>query len=70
MRCPYLEQILRKQKMGFIKSYAADCHVDRRTHNFYGLRWPDPPCLGDHESCELFVRGRAAEDMRLRRYTD
>jgi len=69
MRCPYLEQILRKQ-FGPIRYFAADCHVDRRTHNFYGLRWPQPPCLGDHQACELFVRQRAAEDLRLRRYTD
>ncbi len=69
MRCPYLEQILRK-RFGIIKYFAADCHVDRRTHNFYGLRWPVPPCLGDHQSCELYVRERTAEDLRLRRYTD
>src|SRR6202022_2863848 len=46
MRCPYLEQILRKRQ-AFLKVFVADCHVDRKGHRFHGLvRWPAPRWQG------------------------
>jgi hypothetical protein len=70
MRCPYLEQIVRKQR-AFLKVFQADCHVDRRVHQFVGvLTWPAPPCLGKMATCALYQEARATEDLRLRRLID
>jgi hypothetical protein len=70
MRCPYLEQILRKRQ-AFLKVFQADCHVDRKVHNFRGLfKWPDPPCLGKPATCALYQMARASEDLRLRRLAE
>ncbi len=70
MRCPYLEQILRKRQ-AFLKVFQADCHVDRKVHRFWGVvQWPTPPCLGKPATCELYQEARASEDVRLRRLID
>jgi len=70
MRCPYLEQILRKRQ-AFLKIFQADCHVDRRVHYFWGVaKWPSPPCLGKVATCALYQGARASEDQRLRRLID
>lgn len=70
MRCPYLEQIIRKQR-AFLKVFQADCHVDRKVHQFAGvLKWPTPPCLGKMATCALYHEARATEDLRLRRLID
>jgi len=70
MRCPYLEQILRKPR-GALKVFQADCHVDRKVHRFWGVvRWPQPPCLGKPATCVLYQEARASEDVRLRRLID
>ena len=70
MRCPYLEQILRKRET-FLKVFQADCHVDGRDHKFRGVvSWPKPPCLLKPASCALFQEARASEDLRLRRLID
>ena len=67
MRCPYLEQILRKRQL-LLKVFQADCHVDRKVHRFIGLvRWPTPPCLGKPMPCPLYQQALAIEDVRLRR---
>jgi hypothetical protein len=70
MRCPYLEQIIRKQKAVF-KVFQADCHVDGQVHRFRGvLRWPSPPCIGKMATCALYQQAHATEDLRLRRLID
>ena len=70
MRCPYLEQILRKRQ-AFLKVFQADCQVDRRVHHFWGVvKWPSPPCLGKVATCALYQGARASEDQRLRRLID
>lgn len=70
MRCPYLEQIIRKQQ-AVLKIFQADCHVDRQVHRFWGLaKWPAPPCLGKVATCALYQEARASEDLRLRRLID
>lgn len=70
MRCPYLEQILRKRQ-AFMKVFQADCHVDRKVHHFHGVvKWPAPPCLGKMATCALYQEARATEDLRLRRLID
>jgi hypothetical protein len=70
MRCPYLEQIVRKQR-AFLKVFQADCHVDRKVHKFAGvLKWPAPPCLGTMATCTLYQEAHATEDLRLRRLID
>jgi len=70
MRCPYLEQILRKRQ-AFLKVFQADCHVDRKVHRFHSLvKWPSPPCLGKMATCALYQEARATEDLRLRRLID
>jgi len=70
MRCPYLEQILKKRQ-AFLKVFQADCHVDRKVHRFWGVfTWPTPPCLGKPATCELYHDARASEDLRLRRFID
>ncbi len=66
MRCPYLEQIMRKQ-VAVVKTFQADCHVDRKVHRFRGLfKWPAPPCLGKPVTCTLYQEARASQDLRLR----
>ena len=70
MRCPYLEQIIKKRQT-FLKVFQADCHVDRKVHRFWGLlTWPTPPCIGKPVTCELYQEARASEDLRLRRFSD
>jgi hypothetical protein len=70
MRCPYLEQILRK-RFSLVRTFQVDCHVDGKVHRFRGLlRWPAPPCLGRQSTCALYQRARATEDLRLRRLID
>jgi hypothetical protein len=70
MRCPYLEQILRKRET-FLKVFQADCHVDGQVHKFRGLiSWPKPPCLLKSATCLLYQEARASEDLRLRRLID
>jgi hypothetical protein len=70
MRCPYLEQILRKRET-LIKVFQADCHVDGKVHKFRGLvNWPKPPCLTKPATCFLFPEARASEGLRLRRLID
>lgn len=70
MRCPYLEQIIRKRGL-LLKVLQADCHVDRKVHRFRGmLRWPTPPCLGKMATCALYQEARSTEDLRLRRLID
>ena len=70
-RCPYLEQILREKAGPFhlLVRYKADCHVDRRTHNFTG-RHPVPPCISEPESCRFYQAERSEEDRHISRYTD
>lgn len=70
MRCPYLEQIIRKREL-FLKVFQADCHVDGKVHKFRGaLKWPSPPCLGKPVTCVLYQSARSTEDVRLRRLID
>ena len=70
MRCPYLEQIIRKQR-AVIKVFQADCHVDGKVHRFRGMvRWPSPPCIGKMATCALYQQAHATEDVRLRRLID
>jgi hypothetical protein len=70
MRCPYLEQILRKRQ-ALLRVFQADCHVDRKVHRFRGVfKWPEPPCLGKVATCSLYQMARASEDLRLRRLAD
>ena len=70
MRCPYLEQVLRKQAL-VLKAFQVDCHADRRVHRFRGLfRWPNPPCLGQPGTCLIYQEARMTEDLALRRLTD
>ena len=70
MRCPYLEQILRKHE-AFLKVFQADCHVDGQVHKFRGLvSWPKAPCLTKPATCALFQEARAADGLRLRRLID
>jgi hypothetical protein len=70
MRCPYLEQILRKRAV-VLKVFQADCHADRRVHRFHGVvRWPTPPCLGQPATCLIYQEARATEDLALRRLND
>src|SRR5436309_9875777 len=70
MRCPYLEQILRKREL-FLKVFQADCHVDGRAHSFRGLvHWPQPPCLGKMATCALYQEARYSEDLILRKLAD
>lgn len=70
MRCPYLEQILRKRQL-FLKVFQADCHVDGRAHQFRGvIHWPTPPCLGKMATCALYQEARFSEDLILRRLAD
>ena len=70
MRCPYLEQIIRKRE-ALLKVLQADCHVDRRVHKFRGVfKWPNAPCLNKQSTCYLYQEARASEDLAIRRYTD
>lgn len=70
MRCPYLEQILRKRE-AVLKVFQVDCHVDGAVHKFRGLvSWPKPPCLTKPATCVLFQEARASERLRLRRLID
>jgi hypothetical protein len=70
MRCPYLEQIIRKQR-AIVKVFQADCHVDGKVHRFRGVaRWPSPPCIGKMATCALYLEARSTEDLRLRRLID
>ena len=70
MRCPYLEQIIRKQTT-FLKVFQADCHVDGKVHRFRGVvKWPSPPCIGKMATCALYQEARSTEDLRLRRLID
>jgi hypothetical protein len=70
MRCPYLEQIIRKRE-AFLKVLQADCHVDRKVHKFRGaFKWPSAPCLNKQASCYLYQQARSSEDLAIRRYTD
>lgn len=68
-RCPYLEQIL-KDRVGPATRYKADCHVDHKTHSFYYLRRPAPPCLTEYESCAFYRRQFDEENKQISRYTD
>ena len=70
MRCPYLEQIIKKRQT-FLRVLQADCHVDRRVHRFRAVfKWPSPPCLGKMATCALYQEARSTEDLRLRRLID
>jgi hypothetical protein len=70
-RCPYLEQIIKERAGPFhwLTRYKADCHVDRRVHNFTG-RQPHPPCITDPTTCGLYREAKADEDHQISRYTD
>jgi hypothetical protein len=69
-RCPYLEQILRGPALlGMLTRYKADCHVDRRTHNFTG-RHPVPPCISEPQTCHLYRERWAEESHLIDRYRD
>jgi hypothetical protein len=69
-RCPYLEQILRdRTALGLLIRYKADCHVDRRTHNFTG-RHPVPPCISDPPSCRFYQQKWSEESHLIDRYRD
>ena len=69
-RCPYLEQILKDRAVfGTMTRYKADCHVDKRTHQFTG-RHPVPPCISDPSSCRLYQDRWAEERHLIDRYRD
>ncbi|MHB8719358.1 MAG: hypothetical protein ACYDAC_10780 [Candidatus Dormibacteria bacterium] len=69
-RCPYLEQILRQRAaFGLLTRFAADCHVDHKTHHFTG-RHPVPPCLRDFASCRFYQQAWSDESRIIDRYRD
>ena len=57
--------------LGMLTRYKADCHVDRRTHNFTG-RHPVPPCISDvrHDLSPSIGEKWAEESHLIDRYRD
>jgi hypothetical protein len=68
-RCPYLEEYYR-EKIGPLRSYHFDCHVDGRSHVQRRLSDSPPICVRNFEDCKLYQAEKRREDGLISRYTD
>jgi hypothetical protein len=68
-RCPYLEEYYR-EKLGPLRSYHFDCHVDGRSKVRHRLSDSPPICVRNFEDCNLYQAEKRREDGLISRYTD
>jgi hypothetical protein len=68
-RCPYLEEFYREVR-GPLRIYHFDCHVDHRSKRKYAFRNSPPICVGEFETCPLYLQEKRREDGAISRYTD
>jgi hypothetical protein len=68
-RCPYLEEYYR-EKLGPLRIYHFDCHVDGRSKVRRRLSDSPPICVRNFEDCNLYQAEKRREDGLISRYTD
>jgi hypothetical protein len=68
-RCPYLEENW-VDRLGPLRVYHFDCHVDHRSKVRRTLRDSPPICVRNYEDCPLYQSEKRREDGMITRYTD
>ena len=68
-RCPYLEEYYR-EKLGPLRSYHFDCHVDGRSHVAGGSATARRSASATSRTATLYQAEKRREDGLISRYTD